>query len=234
MPRRLLLLGAVLLAAGLPRAAATPYLVSYEADTPGSFPEDEGWERFITDGGALRTVEDGLFSLTAQNPSPNGGSDQYLFDREEMLNPDPGEFFFAEWRMRLLPGSDSADVGVVINTDGFERFFRLSYAVNTILSSGDNQQIFLDTTLFHSYRLESLDMMDYSMFIDGEWAWDGFFLFGTTRSSEVRFGDQSVGSASASEWDYFRFGVVKIPEPHSVFLFVLAWAVIPRRCLQRD
>ena len=25
---------------------ATPYQISYEADTPGSFPEDEGWERW--------------------------------------------------------------------------------------------------------------------------------------------------------------------------------------------
>ena len=64
-------------------------------------------------------------------------TDQYKFDRQEMLNPDAGEFFFAEWRMRLLPGSDSSDVGVIINTDNFERFFNLMYAVNTILSTGD-------------------------------------------------------------------------------------------------
>lgn len=201
-------------------ANATPYNIAYEANTAGVFPEDVGWERLPTGGGAVRSLAGGV--LTLDGLASIDITDQYKLDRQEQLNPGAGEFFFAEWRMRLHPDSDSSDVGIVIATDNFERAFSATYDVASFFSSRDSQQVFLDTTLFHTYRLESLDMNDYSMFIDDELAYEGFFAQGSTQSSLVRFGDRFIGGASASEWDYFRFGVNVVPEPSSLLLFVLA------------
>lgn len=219
------LIGMVLMAAAQ-RAQATPYQISYEGDV---FPEDAGWQRFTSGGGATRTLDNGILRLEAQNPAPDGGSDQYLFDREEMLDADPGEMFFAEWRMRLLPGSGSGDVIVFIATDGFTSAFSADYAVSIFRSSRDNQSVFLDATVFHTYRMESLDMVDYTMLIDGEVAWEGFFATGTTLTSSVVFGDGFPGTASGSEWDYFRFGTTVIPEPRSIVFVVMGALVLMRR-----
>jgi len=61
----------VSLAGALP-TEATPYQISYEANTPGSFPEDEGWERFTTGGGVSRAVENGILTLQAIKNLPTG------------------------------------------------------------------------------------------------------------------------------------------------------------------
>ncbi|MCA9245420.1 MAG: hypothetical protein KDA32_15810, partial [Phycisphaerales bacterium] len=41
-------------------AAAEPYRIAYEGN---DFPEDEGWHRVTTGGGAERTLEDGVLTL---------------------------------------------------------------------------------------------------------------------------------------------------------------------------
>ena len=214
-----------MLLSGAP-ALGTPYTVNYEGE---DFPENEGWQRFTTGGGATRTLDSGVLRLEAMNPSPDGGSDQYLFDREEMLNADAGEMFYAEWRMRLLPGSDSSDVDVFIATDGAERAYNSTYSDTVYASSRDNQSFQLITTDFHTYRLESINMVDYSMFIDNALVWDGFFGTGTSLSSDVVFGDGGVFGASGSEWDYFRFGVVTIPAPGAMPLFVVGIVTVFRK-----
>ena len=59
----LIILCGILLTAG--PALATPYYIAYEGDTPGVFPEDVGWERLATGGGANRTIADGVMRLSA-------------------------------------------------------------------------------------------------------------------------------------------------------------------------
>ena len=209
----IVLASALVLLAGVGATYATPYYIAYEAETPGSFPEDEGWERHVTGGGVDRSMEDGIFTLQAVNPLPDGGSDQYLFDMQEQLNPDPGEFFFAEWRMRLLPDSDSADVSVAIAPDGMVSLYNSFYSDSAYWSSRDGQRVDIDTTVFHTFRMKSFDMVDYTMTIDGEVVWEGFFAGPTGHSSFVLWGDGGVFGASRSEWDYFRFGVVPVSAP---------------------
>ena len=159
------------------RAAATPYLVAYEGDV---YPEQAGWERNISAGGADRSLDNGIFTLWALDD--NMISDQYIYDMQEQLNPDPGEYFFAEWRMRLLPESGSSDVGIALRTDGAERQFSAYYAVNGFGASGDGGGVvWIDATQFRTYRLESYNMVDYTIWVDGQWGWDGFFLPGACR-----------------------------------------------------
>ena len=159
-----------------------------------------------------------ILTLQAVHPVPDGGSDQYKWDMQEQLNPTASdERFFASWRMRLLPESTSSDVQVLVATDGAASDLNLLYSVGAIRSTRDAKQMALDTTVFHTYRLESLDMTDYTMSVDGELAWEGYFGLGTTVSSLVLWGDGGVFGASGSQWDYFRFGVM-IPEPGSGLL----------------
>ena len=222
MSRFIAILAVVLLSA-VP-AGATTYQINYEGDV---FPEEAGWERVISAGGADRSIDDGILTLSGLDDMMI--SDQYVMDMQEQLNPDPGEFFFAEWRMRLLPGSDGSDTGLLIATDGMERDLHATYGVEWFFSARDGMIAYLDTTVFRTYRLESLDMVDYTMFIDGEVAWQGYFGEGTTQSSEVAFGDEFIGSASASQWDYFRFGVQVIPEPGTFLLVAGGFALGIRR-----
>ena len=153
-------------------AAATPYLIAYEGDV---YPEQAGWERYITGGGVNRSLDNGIF---------------------------------------IVP-------------DGMERSFLGSYAEVGFASSGDEGIAWLDTTVFHTYRLDSVDMVDYTMIIDDAVAWEGFFVPGTVNSSIVVFGDRLVGSASGSQWDYFRFGVV--PEPGCALLLAVGLFLAPAR-----
>ena len=206
------------------RAAATPYLIAYEGDV---YPEQAGWERHINAGGAVRSLDNGVFTLWGFDDIMI--SDQYAYNMQEQLNPDPGEYFFAEWRMRLLPESDGSDVGVFMATDGAQRAFDSIYSTIRYRSTRDAREILLDTTVFHTYRLRSFDMVDYSMFIDDELAWQGYFGVGTTLSSVVAFGDRFIGSASGSEWDYFRFGVTDVPAPESLVLILCGLPLVRRR-----
>ncbi len=209
---------ALTLALTAPQVFATPYEVLYDANTPGVFPEDLGWDRYTTGGGAIRTVEDGLLKLDGF--ASRTITDQYLWDAMETLDPGPGELFYAEWRMRVLPGSEGSDIDVFIATDGGLRDFNLLYSTNGMRSSGDGRQVFMDMTVFHTFRLESLDMIDYAMFIDGQLAWEGFFASPTIFSSWVIFGDGAVGATSGSHWDYFKFGVRSVPAPSALLLLI--------------
>ena len=198
-------------------ARATPYYMGYEADTPGSFPEDEGWDRRVTGGGADRTVADGIFTLSSTDPAV---SDVYRFEGNEQMNPGPGEFFFAEWRMRLLPGSSDADVSVFFASDNFGGDVSMGWGENDFWSFRDYAHITLDATVFHTYRLESLDMVDYDFYLDGEFAYQGFFDPPTLNSSFAVWGDGGVNITSSSQWDYFRLGVSPVPAPSAVWVLL--------------
>jgi hypothetical protein len=197
-------------------AAATPYYIAYEADTPGVFPEDVGWERLATGGGADRTIAGGILRLSAD---VTGISDVYKFDGNEQLNPDPGEFFFAEWRMRIISPSD-VDITVYFTSDDFGGIVSMGWGENDFWSFADGNHLQLDATVFHTYRLVSLDMLDYEFYLDGEPAYQGFFDPPTLDSSFVLWGDGGVNGISTSEWDYFRLGVVPVPAPSALWMLL--------------
>ena len=186
---------------GTAYALAEPYEVAYEGDV---FPEEVGWERFTSGGGAERSVAGGLLALSSDDPLV---ADQYRFDAQGALDAGPGEFFYAEWRMRLLPGSGIADVNVSIYRDAGQGDIWLGFSTDFVISFLDDNRIDpIDTTIWRDYRIVSFDMVNYDFFIDGAYADSGFFAFPGLADAKVWFGDCCIGQASSSEWDYFRFG----------------------------
>ena len=227
---RLIAILAVVLLSAVP-AGATTYQINYEGDTPGVYPEDVGWTRHPTGGGAVRTIEDGILRLVADDPAI---SDAYRYEGNEQMNPDEGEFFFAEWRMRVLPGSSDEDVFVYFASDDFGGDVSMHWGEGDFWSLHDDHHILLDATVFHTYRLESVDMVGYAFFLDGEAAYEGFFDPPTLNSSFAAWGDGGVGQPgttnfSSSEWDYFRMGVVPIPEPTGWVLLLSFVLCRPKR-----
>lgn len=201
------------------RANADRYWVAYEGD---DFPENEGWERVYGDengpqqGGSNRSLEEGLLVLDSTR-------NHLIYDtyfRRQQINPDPGEKFICEWRMRVASNAGpAADNRVGIAKDGGGIVgFDLGY--DAVRSSREGWTEPLAPGIFHTFRLESSDMVTYRFWLDGinvrEGRWSS-----SLNESYVGFGDSSLGGniVSFAEWDYLRFGVV--PEPSSIMLVCL-------------
>jgi hypothetical protein len=92
----------------------------------------------------------------------------------------------------------------------------------------------IEPYVFHTYRIESTDMVDYSLWVDGEYVHDGVFYTPTGADSFFAFGDFWYGGAvtSLSEWDHVRFGVV--PEPGSLTTLAILWVRVGYRSGRRS
>lgn len=187
-----------------PVGLAEPYQVAYEGDV---FPEQDGWDRFTSNGGVDRLIVGSVFRLSSNDFMT---ADQYDMFMNNQLNAGPDEVFYVEWRLRLCPDPGLADVKVFVGLDNGERDVSLAYSADHFTSFHDDNTVFIDTTVFHTYRIQSFDMFDYDFFVDGELAYSGFFDPPGIASSLVNFGDCCVGQASCSEWDFFRFGAARL------------------------
>lgn len=207
---------------------AEPYWIAYEAD---DFPENVGWRRIFGDengpgqGGAERSLEDGVFILDTRRDHMI--YDYYKIQRE--MDPDPGETFVAEWRLRVVEANRSFEATVEVARDDPPGRVRFEYMEDLICNSPEHWIYPIEPYVFHTYRLESRDMVAYSLCIDGEHVHDGFFDTPVNAHSFFVFGDPGYGGAvtSLSEWDYVRFGVV--PEPTCLMMFVLSLALLVKR-----
>jgi hypothetical protein len=213
-------LGALALPAG-----AEPYWIAYEGN---NFPENEGWSRSWgnDDGqyhgtGAVRTIADGV--LTMDSLYDDRVYDYARVDRYGHLDPEPGETFIAEWRLKVDEVTGDyydPSVGVVGDTRMTVGF---GYHYDFVeCKYEDDVFIPIESGVFHDYRFLTSDMQTYELYIDGELAREGEFWHGAGESYMV-WGDSVRGAASLAHWDYVRFGVV--PEPASWFLFsmLIAW-----------
>ena len=202
-------------------ATAEPYWIAYEAD---DFPEDVGWRRIYRnedgwgEGGAERSIEDGIFVLDTRRHDMI--CDYYKIERQ--MDPDPGETFAAEWRLKVDEAIRSTEVGVEIARDEPPGRVRFEYMEDEIWNGPEHWSHPIEPHVFHIYRVESMDMVTYSLWIDGEHVHDGLFDTPVNAHSFFAFGDLWYGGAvtSLSEWDYVRFGVV--PEPATAPAFMLA------------
>ena len=202
--------GALVLAVA--SADAEQYWIAYEGN---DFPENVGWERHFGSGGAARTIRDGLLVLDSLH------SDQIYDDYviERALDPEPGELFVATWRLRVVETPTWKDAGIYIARDEYGDL-GFDYSVDEMTNTyEDFWTVPITPYQFHTYRLESGNMLDYSLWIDGEFAHAGQWDTISLNRSFVVFGDQGVGASSLTEWDYVRFGVV--PEPHAGLLLAL-------------
>lgn len=212
-----LLIGSVLIVASV---SAEPYWISYEADD-GLFPEQVGWDRLIYGPPAERWFDDG--ALVIDGTTGDEGADFYRMQLNGNLDPEPGEVFVAEWRIRIDEVSaqhpDPRDPYVeVISDEGW---------TVTLLFGEDSVVNFFDFTegasfvpyVWHEFQLRSPDMRSYTVLMDGHVAFVGDFTQSVT-PSRMYWGDGGHGATSISRWDYFRFGTV--PEPSSGALAVVS------------
>jgi hypothetical protein len=192
-------------------AGAEPYWVAYEGN---DFPENEGWTRITYYGEANRRIEDGVLVIDSLH-------DRHIEDLVEMrrwMDPDPGELFVAEWRLMVGAGSTGPDAGVFIARSFQPGSVILQFTPDRAWIGHDNRYFDVAPGVFHTYRFESEDMIAYNFFIDGQWVYEGHFLWPASNQSYINFGDEFNGWASISYWDYLRFGV--IPEPASSMMYL--------------
>jgi len=133
------------------------------------------------------------------------------------LDPDLGELFVMQWRLRI-DEIHGPDIGVAIFSD--DRWaVGLSFEEGTVTSSFESGvSAVFEPWVFHEFEFRSNDMQAYQLYIDGDLAMEGSFWLSLT-DSEVNWGDGVQGASSLSRWDYFRFGVM--PEPSSALLLGL-------------
>jgi hypothetical protein len=200
-------------------ASANQYYVGFEGDCmPETLP---GWERHLGGGGANRYIES----------DPNGNNylvidslaSQMIYDFCRMtrqMDPDPGELFIAEWRLAVTQQYGYYDPGVTFAPDGAGTL-SFKYYLDHMVSTYEGWSHPIEPVVFHTYRLQSWDMANYQLWIDGELVRNGWWDLGGVNWSFATFGDGTQGgqARSLAKWDYFRFGVV--PEPDSVILILL-------------
>ena len=92
-------------------ATADPYWYAYEGN---DFPENEGWDRYVTDPPAVRWLEDG--SLHMDTRADTHTTESYAISFDGNLDPEPGETFVLSWRLKV-EDSHLRDSGVVVRSD---------------------------------------------------------------------------------------------------------------------
>ena len=185
-------------------AGAEPYWIAYEGN---DFPENEGWTRHTYYGEANRRIENGVLVID----SLHDRRIEDLANMDRWMDPEPGELFVAEWRLMVGADSTGPDAGVFIARSFMPGSVILQFTPDQAWIGHDNLFFDVEPGVFHTYRFESEDMIAYEFFIDGQWVYEGHFLWPASNQSLIGFGDLFNGWASISYWDYLRFGV--IPEP---------------------
>jgi len=188
-------------------ALGSQFWVEYDpSKNGGKLPEEVGWQRFVYAGGAERWFEDG--ALVIDGLASSQIADDYWVDVP--LEPVPGQqMLLVEWRLRVDTAA-SWDPLMAIDAAG-HGLIMLSYDENEIYSHGEGVWIPFQGGDYREYRIESIDMQTYLLFIDGELAHVG--LFGCPGPfSGVTWGDGSIGSASQSTWRRVGFGIIPLPQ----------------------
>jgi len=206
---------------------AEPYWVAWEGDD-GLLPEQAGWVRHWGDrdgefhgDGATRTLEAGILTYDDR-------ADPWIYDislREGMgnIDPDPGEVFVMEWRLKV------EDVGApwvgsigLFSDDSWG--LGLNFAEGHIVSSFEGLlELPIVPAVYHRYRVTSSDMRTYVLAVDNVVIHEGHFVQ-VLSESRVAWGSGSSGATASGlmYWDYFRYGVV--PEPSALVLLLMAVA----------
>jgi len=223
MTMRMLMFVVAALGVLVAQAGAEQFWITYEGN---DFPENEGWTRLTGAGGANRWIEDGALVIDSLH-------DVHIYDVARMshwMDPEPGELFVAEWRLLVDEQSGNIDPGVAI-ARSFEPGFVVFYFGPEHACNGlDNLWFDIEPGIFHTYRFQSQNMVDFEFLIDAELVQEGTFQEAASNQSFIGFGDRLDGRASLSYWDYLRFGVV--PEPSaSVLVLTVLW--LARRTIQR-
>jgi hypothetical protein len=210
---------AALLLMLIPAAVADEYWVSYQGS---DYPENEGWERTLSEGGAIRTIEDGALVLN----SLRSVNIVDFYEMSRPLDPDPGELFIMRWRLKIDSVPMHFDPNVGVFADAF-RGVSFRFTEDALLSGFEpNVSVPFERGEFHVFELTSSDMDRYALAIDGTPALLGRFM-PIGNPSRVFWGDGVQGATSLSRWDYFEFGVV--PEPTALLCILCGTLPVLRK-----
>lgn len=199
-------------------ASADPVSIVYEGD---DFPENVGWQRFTQYGGSQRSLSDGV--LTLNSLSSREIADYY--QQPWLRDPQPGEIFVAELRVRVNEEKLFPENGMVIARAERHSYLEILIGYDSLVILPRFAVIPISPKSWHTLMLYSREMQSYTLFIDGAIAYTGVFETETLNQGFCAFGDGVVGASSRTEWDYARFLIV--PEPSSlvglVVLGLFAW-----------
>ena len=193
-------------------AFAEPYEVTYYPpgspyaqglDLGGPFPEDQGWVRYTRYGTVVRSIENGALVLQAFE---NGDWECYRKDMYDTLNPDPGEYFYVQWRMVVDEENVFGDTVVGAALDYYGGDFGLNIGMDHVR---DNAVYWYAPNTFHTFLVLSVNLVDYDLFVDGEYAFSDVFKLPTSLTSFVGWGDGTT-TYSSSRWEYVRFGAARL------------------------
>jgi hypothetical protein len=205
-------------------AGAEPFWITYEGN---DFPENEGWERITYNGEANRWIEDGALVIDSLH-DPHV---EDLAKMERWMDPEAGELFVAEWRLLVEAASTGYDAGVAIARSFLPGFVSFGFGPDQAWNGLDNLFFDIEPEVFHTYRFESYDMVQFDFFIDDELLQEGNFHAPSSNQSYINFGDKTDGWASLSRWDYLRYGVV--PEPPGSLMSLTGLCLTIRRAHTR-
>jgi hypothetical protein len=209
----------LLLLAGSVSAFCTPYWIDWEGS---DWPENQGWTRSWGNshgqhqGGALRTLENGVLTYDSLDPTVY----DYSYMRPGQMDPcAPNELFLCEWRLKVDVVNGNGDPTVALtSTDQWVIGF--AYAADHITSLFEGLvTIPFVPGAWHDYQFVSSDMRTYNLYIDGDLAREGSFWNVGFYGPYIGWGDGGQSSGSFHHWDWFRFGVVT-PEPCGFLLLI--------------
>ena len=202
----------------LPCASGAPYWVSWEGD---DYPENEGWERihWRDDAQAVRTRQNGV--MTLDGLASIEIIDSYRIERET-FDPELGETFVVQWGVRVrevlfLNENFPYDPGWGMRSDE-------GWAASFVMGVDEIHNLYtqLDASfapgLLLNWEFRSEDMRTYDLYLNNEVVSTGNFIPTSSTRPRIAWGDFVAGTASLSDWDYFRFGVV--PEPSTAWLLL--------------
>jgi hypothetical protein len=187
--------------------ALADWWYTYEG-SGGTFPEQQGWNRHTTGGGAQRSFEDGGFVIDS---SANLGiADFYTRGMESLPDPnDSTHAFVCEWRLCVSSLNGWLNPNVGFQFAGYGDVF-LGYEMGRIYSHEELKYIGdFEPAVFHSYCFVTADLLTYTLAIDGAVVYTGD-VSPWAPGSGVTFGDNSNGGGGVSRWQYVRYGVVSV------------------------
>ena len=173
-------------------------------DVAGPFPEHQGWEWNYGYGTVARSITtEAELQLEALEW---GDWDAYVRDLDPADIPEETEYLYAKWRVAITAGHDYdcsvgialgeewGDMGLALGCDhvrDLEGFEWYDYSGNP----GDP----------HTLVLRSVNLVEYDLFVDGQYAFSDVFKLPTLLDRFVDWGDTAT-AFSTSVWGFFRFG----------------------------
>jgi len=179
----------------------SPYLQGREV--PGAFPWEQGWVVY-SHGQVDASIDWGVYALRLEATYMNTWE---TYSSEDMgpVNPEPGEYLYVEWRMMVVTDRFSGDTLVTVALDDFGGDMTVHISRDGIHDYEGFKGYDFTPGEFHTFVIRSVNLLDYDLFVDGEYAFSDVFKTPTSLSSFVDWGDGS-SSYSTSLWQYFRCG----------------------------